>query len=90
MQVHFFSRNPSTLFTYEFWISDDIGEPIKVCGDIFFLPGAKLFRLFCHFILSQSVFCFILLFIIMFRNAELRHKRLYGCRKKRLNIGTFF
>jgi hypothetical protein len=26
----------------------------------------------------------------MFRNAELRHKRLYGCRKKRLNIGTFF
>ena len=21
---------------------------------------------------------------------ELRHKRVYGCRKKRLNIGTFF
>ncbi|MDH3957287.1 MAG: hypothetical protein OET81_11380, partial [Desulfobacteraceae bacterium] len=33
---------------------------------------------------------FIPLFILMFRITELRHKRLYGCRKKRLNIGTFF
>jgi hypothetical protein len=33
---------------------------------------------------------FIPLSIIMFRMTELRHKRLDGCRKKRLNIGTFF
>jgi len=26
----------------------------------------------------------------MLRNAEVRHKRVYGCRKKRLNTGRFF
>jgi hypothetical protein len=33
---------------------------------------------------------FIPLFIIMFLMTELQHKRLYGCRKKRLITGTFF
>ena len=33
---------------------------------------------------------FIPLSIIIFRINELRHKRMYGCRKKRLNIRTFF
>ena len=28
--------------------------------------------------------------IIMLRNTELRHKRVYGCRKKRLNTKAFF
>ena len=28
--------------------------------------------------------------IIKFRIAELRYKRVYGCRKKRLNTATFF
>jgi hypothetical protein len=28
--------------------------------------------------------------IIMFRITELRYKRVYGCRKKRLNTGRFF
>ena len=28
--------------------------------------------------------------IIMFRNTAVRHKRMYGCRKKRSNSGTFF
>ena len=40
--------------------------------------------------LIDSITEFIPLFIIMFRIAELRHKRVYGCRKKRLNIATFF
>ena len=33
---------------------------------------------------------FIPLFIIMFRNTEMWHKRVYGCRKKYLNTGRFF
>jgi len=28
--------------------------------------------------------------IIMFRDSEVRHKRMYGCSKKRLNTGTSF
>ncbi len=35
-------------------------------------------------------FNIIPLSIIMFRITELGYKRLYGCRKKRLNNGTFF
>ena len=33
---------------------------------------------------------FIPLFIILFRIKETRHKRVYGCRKKRSNTRTFF
>ncbi len=33
---------------------------------------------------------FIPFSIIIFRNSEVRHKRMYGCGKKRLNTGTFF
>jgi len=33
---------------------------------------------------------FIPFSIIMFRNTDVRHKRMYGCRKKRSNTGTFF
>jgi hypothetical protein len=40
--------------------------------------------------LTSWVFCFIPLSIIMFRSTELRHKRLDGCRKKRLHTATFF
>jgi hypothetical protein len=54
MQVHFFGRYPSALLAYELGIFDDIGERIKVFSHLFFLPGAKFFCLFGHFIVSNT------------------------------------
>ena len=39
---------------------------------------------------ERSIYNFSPLTIIMFQTKEVRHKSLYGCRKKRLNTGTFY
>jgi hypothetical protein len=61
----------------------EVGSPLHCALTILFInvnPTSKIHG-------SRE---FIPLSIIMFRNTEVRHKRVYGCRKKRFNTGTFF
>ena len=51
MQPFFFIRHPAALFAYECWIFYDIYKFIKFFSYILFLPFAKPFRLFRHFVL---------------------------------------
>jgi hypothetical protein len=66
-----------------------LGREIKMIGSITY--G----KIFFNFIPAKKKLCFrpkrsILLSIIMFRMTELRHKSLYGCRKKRFQYRNVF
>jgi hypothetical protein len=50
VQPFFFVSHPAALFTYEFWISDNITELFKIFIDIIFLPFAKQLFFFGHFV----------------------------------------
>ncbi len=54
MQPFFFIRHPAALFAYECWIFYDIYKFIKFFIYILFLPFAKPFRLFRHFVLLYT------------------------------------
>ena len=54
MQPFFFAGHTTALYTYEFWISDDITVVIKILLYIILLPFAKLFCFFCHIFLLYA------------------------------------
>jgi hypothetical protein len=59
MQPLFFVCHSAAFNAYELGISDNITEFIKFIRYIFLLPFAKLFCLFCHFVLPYGYNNFI-------------------------------
>jgi len=56
MQPFFFVSHPSALCAYEFGISDNITEFLKIIGNIALLPLAKRFGLFSHFVFPYEYY----------------------------------